>query len=81
YDVTGFRNDAQTGYVEGSFPRPEEIPDGICADDTIANHMDFVVTDGAMTGTVTFYCGTIDELNELFTYDATGDVTCGDFAM
>jgi len=81
YDVTGFRNDATTGYLEVSFPTPSSISPDICEAETISNHIDFAVVMGAMAGTVIYYCGEIDEDNYLFTRDAIGQVTCGDFAM
>ena len=79
YDVTGFRNDETTGYLDGSFPTPENLQ-GDCAEATVFNHIDFTIVEGEMTGVVTFYCGSVDEANLIGVFDAFGSVTCGDFA-
>lgn len=81
YEVTGFRHDSQSGEVEGSFPTPSTIPAALCEAETVFNHMDFVIVAGNMTGNVTFYCGEISTETELFTLNADGEVTCGNFAM
>ncbi|NLH49157.1 MAG: hypothetical protein GX444_11200 [Myxococcales bacterium] len=82
YEVSGTRFDATTGELEGSFPRPEtSFPDEVCAEPTIANHIDFTVNDGVYAGDVTFYCGTIAEDNLIMVVDSDGTVVCGDFAM
>jgi hypothetical protein len=81
YDVTGFRHDEQTGELEGSFPKPEGIPDALCAAETVSNHVDFTVIEGAMDGDVSYFCGPIEDDDLLFVYTATGEVACGDFAM
>jgi len=81
YVVTGFRHDATTGWLEGSFPTPSSITPDICEAETVSNHIDFAVVSDAMAGTVIYYCGEIDEANYLFTRNTLGQVTCGDFAM
>ena len=82
YDITGFRHDQTTGYMEGSFPTPASIPPTVCEAETVSNRVDFTIVEGIMTeGVVTFYCGEILPENEIFVREATGEVTCGDFAM
>ena len=81
YEVSGTRFDATTGELEGSFARPVTIPDEICAEATVANHIDFTVDEGVFAGDVTFYCGTIAADNLIMVVDADGTVVCGDFAM
>jgi len=80
YDVTGQRFDQTTGELEGSFPTPADMAE-LCPAETVSNHCDFTIIEGAFTGDIAYYCGTISEENLLFTYEATGEVTCGDFAM
>jgi hypothetical protein len=81
YAVTGTRFDEQSGEIEGSFPRPASMPDAVCDQTTIWIHADFTVIEDAFAGAIAYYCGSIDEANLLFTYEANGAVTCGDFAM
>ncbi len=81
YDVTGFRHDATSGELQGSFPTPSTIPADVCEAETVSNHIDFTVLDGVLDGVVTIYCGAIAEENLLSTADVSGEVTCGDFAM
>ena len=79
YSVAGFRYDQTTGYLDGSFDTPESMV-AACAEDTVYNHIDLMVLEGVMTGVVTFYCGEVDQSTLMGTYDASGNVTCGDFA-
>lgn len=81
YAVTGTRFDQTTGEMEGSFDRPATIPDAICDEDTVANHIDFTVLEGIFSGDITFYCGTIAEENLIMVVETDGAVACGDFAM
>ena len=80
YAVTGFRHDQTTGELDGMFPTPEGV-DEICKEEYVYNHMDFTIIQGDMTGTVIWYCGSVDPENELGTFNVEGEVTCGDFAM
>lgn len=79
YAVSGFRFSATEGYLDGSFPTPENL-DEACEEELIYNHIDMLFDGTSMTGDVVLYCGEPVEGNEIIYGDATGTVTCGDFA-